>query len=83
MNASRLEQRILKVLAQGGVLLVERDQRKTLVAVEVLTRDGWFVPDTTPALFLSLRAKRLISSREPGRYRISRAGLLLLQRLRR
>ena len=40
MDISRDEQRILHLLAQGGKILLEKDERKTIREIICLTRDG-------------------------------------------
>ena len=79
MNISKPQQRTLHALAQGGAILIERDERGTLVDAECVTRDGWRLSDCDLAVFKSLKQKRLIASRDGGPYRITRAGLLSLR----
>lgn len=79
MNISKPQQRTLHALAQGGAILIERDERGTLIDAECITRDGWRLSDCDLAVFKSLKQKRLIASRQGGPYRISRAGLLTLR----
>ena len=40
MNISRLEQRVLHLLAQGGRIEIEKDDSQKIEAVHCLTRDG-------------------------------------------
>ena len=79
MNISKPQQRTLHALAQGGAILIERDERGTLIDAECVTRDGWRLSDCDLVVFKSLKQKRLIASREGGPYRITRAGLLCLR----
>ena len=79
MNISKPQQRTLHALAQGGAILIERDERGTLVAAECVTREGWRLSDCDLAVFRSLKQKRLIASRDGGPYRITRDGLLRLR----
>ena len=79
MNISKPQQRTLHALAQGGAILVERDERGTLIDAECVTRDGWHLSDCDLAVFKSLKQKRLIASRDSGPYRITRQGLLSLR----
>jgi uncharacterized protein YjhX (UPF0386 family) len=79
LNVSKPQQRTLHALAQGGAILIERDERGTLVAAECVTREGWRLSDCDVAVFRSLKQKRLIASRDGGPYRITRQGLLSLR----
>lgn len=79
MNISKPQQRTLHALAQGGAILIERDDRGALIDAECVTREGWRLSDCDLAVFKALKQKRLIASREGGPYRITRAGLLSLR----
>jgi len=74
MNVSRLEQRVLHVLAQGGYIRHRRDERGRISDVLCFTREGYVLSDCTIELFKALRRKRLIESRASGPYRITRTG---------
>ncbi len=77
MNISKPEQRTLHALAQGGRINLIRNEADyhDIQAVECLTREGWLLVDCTLSVFRRLKARRLISSREGGPYRITRDGL--------
>lgn len=79
MNISKPQQRTLHALAQGGAILIERDERGSPVDAECVTRDGWRLSDCDLAVFKSLKQKRLIASRGGGPYRITREGLASLR----
>ena len=75
MNISKLEQRVLHVLAQGGLIRHERGEGRKISAVTCYTRDGLVLSDCDLMLFRRLRARRLIASGGGAPYRISRRGL--------
>jgi uncharacterized protein len=79
MDISRTEQRVLHLLAQGGRIEVKKNERKRIVTVECLTRDGWRYPGVDFELFRKLKRKRAVASRESGPYRITRRGLELVR----
>lgn len=74
MNISRAEQRVLHVLAQGGLIRHERGQGRKITRVVCVNRDGHILSDCTIEVFFRLRRRRLIASRDGGPYRISRLG---------
>lgn len=74
MNISRIEQRVLHALAQGGHIRHERDDSR-IINVVCFTRDGYGLADCTLSIFQKLKAKRLIASTGGGPYRISALGL--------
>ncbi|HYF23943.1 MAG TPA: YjhX family toxin [Caulobacteraceae bacterium] len=79
MNISRAEQRTLHALAQGGRIVLEKDQRGDPVGVDCFTRDGWRLADCTLPVWRKLRRRRLILSRDGGPYFITRDGLEALR----
>ncbi len=74
MNISRTEQRVLHVLAKGGVIRHFRDEKGHIHLVECVTREGFILVDCDLATFGRLRRKRLIESQRSSPYRISRLG---------
>lgn len=74
MNLSRSEQRVLHVLAQGGLIRHRHDERGRIADVLCFTRDGHVLSDCTLGVFQKLRRKRLIESRASSPYRISQLG---------
>ena len=79
MNISKPQQRTLHALAQGGRIVIERNEKGDLVAAECWTRDGWLLSDCDLAVFRSLKRKRLIASRGGGPYGVTREGLVNLR----
>lgn len=79
MDISRVEQRVLHLLAQGGWIEVEKNDSKRIAAVTCRTRDGWLYPGIDLALFRKLRRRKAVASSRGGPYRITRRGLELVR----
>lgn len=79
MDISRTEQRILHLLAQGGRIEIEKNDKKKIETVMCLTRDGWRYPGFDLELFRKLKRKKAVSSSQGGAYRITRRGLQLVR----
>ena len=77
MDISRAEQRILHLLAQGGRIEIERDDKKKIEAVNCLTRDGWLYPGFDLELFRKLKRLKAIKSQTGPPYRITQRRLRL------
>lgn len=78
MDISRSEQRVLHLLAQGGRIEIEK-QDKRIADVVCLTRDGWRYPGVDLSLFRKLKRKKAVASSCGGPYRITRKGLELVR----
>lgn len=76
MNISKAEQRTLHALARGGAVVVEKDARGKIIAVNCVTREGWTLEDCTLGVFQRLRKRRLVSSEHGAPYRITHEGRL-------
>jgi uncharacterized protein len=74
VNISKLEQRVLHVLAQGGLIQHTRQDNR-IVAVDCFSREGYRLADCTLGLFHRLKQRGLICSHNSRPYRISRFGL--------
>lgn len=79
MNVSKREQRTLHALAQGGLIVLERDPDGDILQASCFTREGWALADCDIALFKKLKRRRLIASQGGGPYRVTREGLLALR----
>jgi uncharacterized protein len=76
MDISKAEQRVLHLLAQGGRIFVEKDERSRIKATRTITREGWVWTGCDLQLFKKLKRRRYIASSSSGPYRITRLGLL-------
>lgn len=79
MNISRAEQRTLHALAQGGRILLERDDQGRIVAARCFTREGWVLDGCDLEQWRSLKRKGVIKSRGGGPYVVNRDGLSRLR----
>ena len=80
LNISKPQQRTLHALAQGGAIILERDEDTgDIIGADCITRDGWRLSDCTLDVFRSLKRRRFIASSGGGPYRITRDGLLSLR----
>ncbi len=68
MDISRQEQRVLHVLAQGGVIEPLKDKRGRIERVACITRDGFMLPVLDLMLFKKLKRRHTIASRDGGPY---------------
>ena len=79
MDISREEQRVLHVLAQGGMIEPLKDKRGRIEAVTCINRDGFMLPDIGMPMFKKLKRRHTIASHAGGPYRITRRGLELVR----
>ncbi|MEJ8476458.1 YjhX family toxin [Roseibium algae] len=75
MDISKAEQRVLHLLAQGGRILVEKDETGKITTNCTVTREGWLWSGCPLPLFKKLKRRRYIASRSSGPYRITELGL--------
>lgn len=75
MNISKAEQRVLHVLAQGGMIRHRRGESGHIVEALCFTRDGQILANTGLPLFNRLRRRGFIASHGGAPYRITQAGL--------
>lgn len=75
MNISKAEQRVLHVLAQGGMIRHRRDESGQIVEALCFTREGFVLAQTDLSLFNRLRRRGFIASHGGAPYRITQAGL--------
>lgn len=74
MNISKAEQRTLHVLARGGAILVEKNEKGKIIEVNCASPEGWTLADCTLSVFSRLRRRRFIASSNSGPYRITMRG---------
>jgi uncharacterized protein len=75
LNVSKHEQRVLHALAQGGHIACRKDDKRKIIEVLCVNREGWVLSDCTLAVFQKLRRRGLIASHDSRPYRITRDGL--------
>ncbi len=66
---------MLHVMAQGGRIVLERDEQGKIVEAICLTRDGWVLTGLTVELFKKLKRRRYIKSVNSNPYRITECGI--------
>ena len=79
MDISRAEQRILHILAQGGRIEIEKDERGRILIINCYTRGGWRMPAVDLRIFRKMKRNRAVSSSGGRPYRITRRGLELVR----
>jgi uncharacterized protein len=79
VDISRQEQRVLHLLAQGGVIEPLKDKRGRIEKVVCVNRDGVMLPAMDITLFKKLKRRHTIASHNGGPYRITRRGVELVR----
>ena len=79
MNISKLQQRVLHALAQGGRIQHHRDDHGRIGHIDCLTREGFRLVDCDLALFRALKRRGYIASRGGAAYHITRDGLIAVR----
>lgn len=74
LNISKQEQRTLHVLARGGSIVVEKDERGKIVAVNCVSPEGWTLSDCTLKIFRRLKKRGLIASTGGRPYQVTYLG---------
>jgi len=75
LNISKHEQRVLHVLAQGGLIHFDRLPNGKVCQVNCFTRDGHVLADCDLKLFDRLKKRRFVKSVNGKPYRVTRLGL--------
>ena len=75
MNVSKLEQRVLHALAQGGAIHFERNPNGKVRDVTCYTREGYVLVDCSLGIFERLKKRRFIRSRSGNPYQVTRLGV--------
>lgn len=75
MNISKLEQRVLHVLAQGGEIQFDRLPSGKVRDVTCFNRDHHILTDCTLPVFERLKKRRFIKSVKGRPYRVTRLGI--------
>ncbi len=79
MDISKSEQRILHILAQGGHIRAQKNERGKIVGVQCYNREGWLLAGCPLWLFQKLRRRKAIRSQASRPYQITRRGLELVR----
>ena len=79
LNISKLEQRVLHVLSQGGAIEFCRNDSGKVVSVTCYNRDGHILSDCKLSVFNRLKKRGFIRSQGGKPYRITRSGILAVR----
>ena len=74
-----LGERVLHVLAQGGLIEPVKNRNGRIEAVTFINRDGFVMPTIGLLLFKKLKRRKTIASSAGGPYRITRRGVELVR----
>ncbi|WP_122073170.1 YjhX family toxin [Pseudophaeobacter sp. EL27] len=75
MNLSKQEQRVLHELALGGEIRHLRGSNGKIQEVTCFTREGHVLTSCTLEVFIRLKKRRFVRSRNGQPYRVSRLGV--------
>ena len=75
MNISKQEQRVLHELALGGEIHHDRGESGKIRSIICYTREGHVLSDCSLDVFLRLRKRRFVQSRNGLPYHVSRRGI--------
>lgn len=70
-----MEQRALHALAQGGVILVEKDPQNKIITANCVNREGWYLSGFNISIFKKLKRRKFIRSCGGRPYQITMHGL--------
>ncbi|RVU32533.1 YjhX family toxin [Neptunomonas marina] len=79
MNISKQEQRVLHILALGGLIRYQRRESGKVREVTCYTREGHVFSGCSVDTFQSLKHKKLIRSKNSQPYRITKLGATSVQ----
>lgn len=75
LNISKLEQRALHVLAQGGSIHYHRGENRKINKITCYTREGYVLSDCTLDVFTRLKKRRFIKSKNGAPYQATKLGI--------
>jgi len=78
MSISKKERKALEILSFGGRIVVEKDDKKRVVTVDLINREGWFLDGFGADEFDKLLKKKLVASSSGKPYIITKKGLSAL-----
>jgi uncharacterized protein YjhX (UPF0386 family) len=75
LNISKLEQRALHALAQGGSIHYHRGENRKINKITCYTREGYVLSDCTLDVFTRLKKRRFIKSKNGAPYQATKLGI--------